>query len=116
MEWYLKAFANYFKIKGRSSRTEYWMFFLVNFIVALILSVLIVTLMRSANIDITNVARAYHIFALVPGLTVAIRRLHDSGRSGWWILLPLFNFFLLIAPGQIGENRFGNPPATTRQI
>ena len=56
----------------------------------------------------------YSLFILVPSIAVGVRRIHDSNKSGWWILLPFYNLYLLIRKGTDGENRFGpNPNGST---
>ncbi|WP_129690824.1 DUF805 domain-containing protein [Gottfriedia acidiceleris] len=112
MEWYLKVLKNYAVFNGRARRTEYWMFFLFNAIITIILSFL-------ENIgDITNVLTGiYGILTLLPSLAVGARRLHDSGKSGWWLLIGLIPFIgtiiLLIffcLDSEEGDNRFGANP------
>ena len=103
----------YAQFTGRSSRKEYWMFFLFTFGVSLILSFISPSLgMLGAIIHL--------IFALgiiVPSLAVAVRRLHDIGKSGWWIfisLVPLIGgiwFIVLMASNsQDGPNEYGPHP------
>jgi uncharacterized membrane protein YhaH (DUF805 family) len=112
VEWYLKVLKNYAVFNGRARRTEYWMFFLFNAIITIILSIL-------ENIgDITNVLTGiYGILTLLPSLAVGARRLHDSGKSGWWLLIGLIPFIgtiiLLIffcLDSEEGDNRFGANP------
>jgi uncharacterized membrane protein YhaH (DUF805 family) len=47
---------------------------------------------------------------LLPSLAVSVRRAHDSDKSGWWILVPIYNFLLMCFPGTVGPNRFGPDP------
>lgn len=84
MEWYLKAFKNYAVFKGRARRKEYWMFVLFNLIVAFVIG-LIETLIGISSI----LSTLYSLAVLLPGLSITVRRLHDTGRSGWWILIGL---------------------------
>ena len=112
MEWYLKVLKNYVVFNGRARRTEYWMFFLFNAIITIILSFL----QSIADIDkiLTGI---YGLLTLLPSLAVGARRLHDSGRSGWWLLIGIIPFIgtiiLLIffcLDSEEGENRFGANP------
>ncbi|WP_088067488.1 DUF805 domain-containing protein [Gottfriedia luciferensis] len=112
MEWYLKVIKNYAVFQGRARRKEYWMFYLFNAIIILILSIL----ENLANIDklITGI---YGLFVFLPNLAVGVRRLHDSGKSGWWILIgliPIIGTIILIIflclDSEDGENRFGFNP------
>ncbi|MFZ7120115.1 MAG: DUF805 domain-containing protein [Eubacteriaceae bacterium] len=84
MDWYLEVIRKYAVFNGRARRREYWMFWLVNLIIEIILGmfdVFIGTLGLLGTI--------YGLFIFLPGLTVTIRRLHDTDRSGWWILINL---------------------------
>ncbi|MDJ0708672.1 MAG: DUF805 domain-containing protein [Leptolyngbyaceae cyanobacterium MO_188.B28] len=94
MEWYLKVLRKYAVFGGRARRKEYWYFVLFNFIVALVLGVV-------DNVLGTNglLGFVYMLGVFIPGLAVAIRRLHDTGRSGWWLLIgfvPIIGFIVLI--------------------
>ncbi|QKE74960.1 DUF805 domain-containing protein [Arthrobacter citreus] len=112
MEWYLKVLKNYAVFNGRARRTEYWMFILFSAIITIILSIL----QSIAGID--NVLTGiYGLLTLLPNLAVGARRLHDSGKSGWWLLLCLIPFIgtiiLLVffcLDSEAGENRFGGNP------
>lgn len=112
MEWYLKVLKNYAVFSGRARRTEYWMFFLFNAIITIILSIL------QSIADIDNVLTGiYGLLTILPSLAVGARRLHDSGRSGWWLLLgiiPFIGTIILIIffclDSEEGDNRFGANP------
>ena len=100
------VFKQYFVFSGRACRSEFWWFFLFQFIIALILAFIIPVL--------------YWIYALgtlIPYLAVLVRRLHDTDRTGWWVLIvfvPIIGFIawlvFTISPGDRGENRFGPDP------
>lgn len=112
MEWYLKVLKNYAVFNGRARRTEYWMFFLFNAIITIILSIL------QSIADINNILTGiYGLLTILPSLAVGARRLHDSGRSGWWLLIGLIPFIgtiILIIffclDSEEGDNRFGANP------
>jgi len=102
MNWYLKAFRNKFNFSGRASRAEFWAFFLGNHLIGALLAILalasafgLIWVTDSKNLGTYLLALfagagAYMLFWLlmfVPTLAVVIRRLHDSGRSGKWLLL-----------------------------
>ncbi|MDR2651692.1 MAG: DUF805 domain-containing protein [Prevotellaceae bacterium] len=95
MEYYFKALRHYADFSGRASRKEYWMFFL--FYVISLFAVSLVGVLIGTAIN-KYIPQAYAILLLwlylyaiaVPFLAIAVRRLHDSGRSGWWMLLALF--------------------------
>ncbi|MHC0036285.1 DUF805 domain-containing protein [Pseudoneobacillus sp. C159] len=84
MEWYLKVMQNYVGFSGRARRKEYWMFYLVNLIISIILSIV------EWTIGLASVLTGlYSLVILLPSLAVTVRRLHDTNRSGWWILIVL---------------------------
>jgi uncharacterized membrane protein YhaH (DUF805 family) len=112
MDWYLKVVKNYVGFYGRASRKEYWMFILFNFIFALILS--IVENAIGLPYVLTTI---YYLALLLPSLAVSIRRLHDTGRSGWWVLIsliPLIGSIILIVffclESQETKNQHGPNP------
>ena len=93
------VYSNFANFKGRARRSEYWYFTLFNIIISFIP---IVCLLGIINI--------------IPGIAVCIRRLHDTGRRGWWLLLalvPIVNIILLVwycQDSQPGENQWGANP------
>ncbi|WP_424767616.1 DUF805 domain-containing protein [Paenibacillus sp. sgz302251] len=84
MEWYLKVLKNYVGFQGRARRKEYWMFVLFSFIISLVLT--IVEAVTGMPAVLTGL---YSLAILLPSLAVSVRRLHDTGRSGWWLLISL---------------------------
>lgn len=112
MNEYLNCWSKYAMFSGRSRRREYWLFVLINFMVCI--SARGVGDMIGAGVEISLV---YSLSAVIPSLAVAIRRLHDTGRSGWWWLInliPLFGGILLLLwlceDSQPGENEYGANP------
>ncbi len=107
----LVVFERYAVFEGRAGRAEYWWFFLANFLISLVLQ----GLGRGASI-LAIVSLIYSLALLIPGLAVAVRRLHDTNKSGWWILIslvPLVGIIVLIVflatDGDPGANQYGNP-------
>ena len=84
MNWYLVAFKKYAVFSGRAHRAEYWMFFLLNFIFLLVLH-MIEGISKGPGVF----SVLYSLGVLVPSIAVEVRRLHDTGRSGWWLLINL---------------------------
>lgn len=112
MNWYLAVLKNYAGFSGRARRTEYWMFFLINFIIVVVLDVIGVAIKLS-----TILGGVYSLLVLIPALAVGVRRLHDTGRSGWWLLIsliPVVGTIILIVflatDGQPGDNQYGSNP------
>ena len=107
MEWYIKVVRdNYANFKGRASRQEYWMFVLFNFIFLIALSFIEVFLFGLYSSILSNI---YYLAVLVPTIAVAVRRMHDTGKSGWFLLIPIYNLILAVTSGESGENQYGAP-------
>lgn len=121
MEWYLKVVRdNFANFEGRARRQEYWMFILFNFLIIIGLIVLTGILAAiSESLAMLGVI-IYIIYAfaiLIPNLAVVVRRLHDTGNSGWMILIsfvPLIGgiwlLVLMCTEGQAGSNQYGPDP------
>jgi len=93
------GFQNYTNFKGRASRAEYWWWALFTVILSILLS--------SISDSLGNLGS---LVTLLPSIAVAIRRVHDVDRAGWFILVPIYNLVLVLRRGDSGENRFGPPP------
>lgn len=112
MSWYVKALKSYATFTGRARRMEYWMFFLVNFLVSLALAVIEAILGGKGLL-----MGLYSLAVFLPSLAVSVRRLHDTNRSGWWLLIalvPLIGGIVLLVftfrDGQRGDNQYGPNP------
>ncbi len=110
-------FDKYAEFNGRASRREFWYFVLANFIISFVLGVVEGILSGSGNMTAmrrndSDLANIYSLIVLVPALAVAARRLHDIDKSGWWMLVPLYNLYLFFQRGHVGTNRFDTPSAT----
>ena len=107
MEWYIKVVRdNYANFKGRASRQEYWMFVLFNFIFLIALSFIEVFLFGLYSSILSNI---YYLAVLVPSIAVGVRRMHDTGKSGWFLLIPIYNLILAVTSGESGEKQYGAP-------
>ncbi|MCX7549610.1 DUF805 domain-containing protein [Xanthomarina sp. F2636L] len=115
MNWYLKVLKeHYADFNGRARRKEYWMFVLVNLIISWSLALLDYAVGSGIFSIISTI---YSLVIFVPSLAVAVRRLHDIGKSGWYyllILLPIIGWIWLIVlfatDSQPGPNKWGNNP------
>ncbi|MEU4271717.1 DUF805 domain-containing protein [Streptomyces sp. NPDC026092] len=112
MNWYLDVLKKYAVFTGRARRQEYWMFVLFN-----ILALIIVAVIDFAIGTYPLLYAIYALAVLLPGLGVTVRRLHDTGRSGWWILInlvPLVGGIILIVflatEGNQTDNAYGPNP------
>ena len=124
MNWYLHVLKNYATFSGRARRKEYWMFFLFNVLISLGLGVLdVVAGTYSVEYETGFFSGLYSLLVLIPGIAVGVRRLHDTNRSGWWILISLIPiigvlvlFVFMCLDSQLGTNRFGvNPKEAASQ-
>lgn len=116
MNWYLAVLKNYAGFSGRARRKEYWMFVLFNFIAAMVLMLL------GLAIDSQIPYIIYLLAVTVPTVAVAVRRLHDTGRSGWWFLItfvPLVGGIILLVfmclEGARDANEYGQNPKMAPQ-
>ena len=108
MEWYLKVVRdNYANFKGRASRQEYWMFYLFNALFAFTLSMIEGFTGIFGNNDESILANIYSLAVAIPSIAVGVRRMHDVGKSGWFLLIPIYNFILLVTDSESGENQYG---------
>jgi uncharacterized membrane protein YhaH (DUF805 family) len=110
------VFANYFNFKSRASRSEYWYYAL--FLLIAGLATLLIDFAILGPVDIGPVNVIFTLATMIPSLAVSVRRLHDIGRSGWFVLLgiiPLIGIILLIywwcQPSDPQPNKYGAPPA-----
>ncbi len=111
MKWYFKAFYEYFNFSGRARRKEFWVFMLFNVFLIWLLSMVDATFETQ---HFTTASYAYSLLVLIPSITVSIRRLHDSGKTGLNLLLifiPIIGWIwlliLLIMVGDPRTNRWG---------
>ncbi|WP_129307595.1 DUF805 domain-containing protein [Streptomyces sp. L2] len=111
MSWFLEALKKYAVFSGRARRKEYWMFVLFYSIIYAVVLGIGVAAKMPALIALPVLA------LLLPGWGVTVRRLHDTGRSGWWILLgivPLVGPIVLLVfsatEGEAGPNKYGPNP------
>lgn len=100
MHYYFDCFKKYATFSGRATRKEFWMFFLFNVIILMVLNA-IDTVMGTAvpEAGFGLLSGIYYLVILLPSLAVAVRRLHDIGNSGWWILIgiiPLIGAIVLL--------------------
>lgn len=104
MKYYLKVLQNYANFEGRARRKEYWMFVLFN----LIFTYSLLALDLYLQIGFLNLA--YSLALLVPSIAVGVRRMHDVGKNGWYILIPIYNLVLAVTEGDKGNNEYGSDP------
>lgn len=128
MEWMILPYRRYAEFTGRSRRKEYWMFVLFNVLVVVAISAVFgrtsytrVGMFASTWTDVSGpggiLIGLFRLASFIPGLAVAVRRLHDQDKSGWLLLLALIPFLgwfallvLMCLDGTRGPNRYGEDP------
>ena len=124
MNWYLEPLKKYATFNGRAIRREYWTFGLVNWLVSALLGVSVQVSAPALDVAAGDgpgplywiLSAAYWIFTaaiLIPSIAVSVRRLHDTDRSGWWLLIaliPVLGAIVLLIftlQGSKPENQYG---------
>ncbi len=118
MDWYLQVLKNYAVFDGRARRKEYWYFTLFNIIISFVLGFVDGILgSYSSETGFGLFSGIYSLAILIPSIAVSVRRLHDTERSGWWlliILIPLIGAIVLLVftvqDSQPGPNKYGENP------
>ena len=125
MEWMFMPLKRYAEFSGRSRRMEYWMFQLFLVIVYVVVMTLMMvvgggalmsggdpTALATAGGAVMIIGLLYLLIALamfIPTIAVTVRRLHDTNRSGWWILAPLIGYVIMFAGGAMVAASPENP-------
>ena len=118
MDWYLAVLKKYAQFSGRARRKEYWYFTLFNVIFSVVLSFVDgLTGTWNPESGVGLLSGIYSLAVLIPAIAVGVRRLHDTGRSAWWLLIlliPLVGVIIflvfMVLESQEGENQYGPSP------
>jgi len=122
MNWYLEAVKNKYAVfDGRAHRQEFWYFMLFYLLIYTALSLVDHVIGAVEEQTGTGLfSGLYALAMLVPSLAVGARRLHDTGRSGWWQLLSLIPIlgvliliFFFVQDSQPGDNQYGPNPKSS---
>lgn len=124
MNYYLKVLKQYADFNGRARRKEYWIYNIINSIIGGLLFFL--DYLLGTTIDFLDLGEGnslgilylvYALFVFIPGVAVAVRRLHDVGKSGWMLLIalipligPIWLLVLYLTNSNPGENKYGPNP------
>jgi uncharacterized membrane protein YhaH (DUF805 family) len=115
MNYYIEVLKKYAVFNGRAKREEYWMFVLFNFIIGLVFGLVFSIIGGDPKNNIFY--NLYALAILIPSIAVSVRRLHDTNRSGWWLLInfiPIVGFIVILvfmaSDSQPGENQYGPNP------
>ena len=104
MEWFLIVMKKYADFNGRARRKEYWMFFLFYMIIAFGVGFI------AGMIKVPLLSSVMMLVFIVPSIAVGVRRMHDVGKSGWFILIPIYSLILACTEGDKGPNEYGSDP------
>lgn len=117
MHWYLEVLRKYAVFSGRARRREFWMFALINLLISVVLSLVDVAIGTDYGSGYGILSTIYGLGVLIPSIAVGVRRLHDTGKTGWWILIglvPCIGFIVLLIfylqDGQRTSNQYGPDP------
>lgn len=123
MQDFVNAIKKSFDFKGRSRRREFWMFMLIASVLAGGLTIIETLLELQLAQDIGILSTIFALTIAAPTVSVTIRRLHDTGRSGWWSLLylvPVIGWITLIAftlfNSDLGANAYGKSPKAWNSV
>jgi uncharacterized membrane protein YhaH (DUF805 family) len=113
MNWYINAWKKYAVFGGRAGRQEYWYFVLFNILAYILLSIIAGIIGKIG----ASLLSLYAVAAFLPGLAASVRRLHDTNRSGWWLLIaaipgvgPIVLLVFLTQGSQPVVNQYGVIP------
>jgi len=111
MKWFIAAFKKYAVFTGRARRSEYWyftLFFIIIYVALIFVDVL--TGMYDVESGRGLTSTIFTLVALLPAIAVGVRRMHDIGKSGWYILIPIYSLVLTCTDGDKGPNKYGPDP------
>ncbi|MGB0937585.1 MAG: DUF805 domain-containing protein [Colwellia sp.] len=112
MEHFVTAVEKFADFNGRATRTAYWVYVLINILIQVVLALL--------GFDI--IAAIISLLLIIPSISVTARRLHDTGRSGWWQLIyfvPLIGLIVMIVflvQDSVDDNEYGPNPKTQSSV
>jgi len=117
VSWYIAVLKKYAVFSGRARRKEYWTFVLFNVIITVVLTMIEGVADSNSEGSQSTLATLYGLVVLTPSLAVGVRRLHDIGKSGWWMLIgliPIIGTIVLlifaVRDSQPADNQYGPNP------
>jgi uncharacterized membrane protein YhaH (DUF805 family) len=123
MNWYLEALRKYAVFEGRARRKEYWFFILFNVLISMVLGFVdrfIGNINPESGLGILS--GIYTLGVIIPGMAVSVRRLHDTGRSGWWLLITfvpvigaIIFFYFMVLDSDTESNEYGPSPKANEE-
>ena len=104
--YFVKVYKAYANFDGRARRSEYWYFTLFYYVFYIAL----MFMDSSIGSDLGVLTGIFALGSIVPAIAVSVRRMHDVGKSGWYILIPIYNLILACTAGETGTNQYGPDP------
>lgn len=104
INYYVEVLKKYAQFSGRSRRSEYWYFALGSLIISIVL------ILIGSAVGFPRLSNIYSLAVLIPSIAVGVRRMHDVDKSGWFILIPIYNLILACTDGTNGDNEYGPDP------
>ncbi|MDZ7933571.1 MAG: DUF805 domain-containing protein [Emticicia sp.] len=95
---------NYTNFEGRARRSEYWYFTLFSTIISWGLSY------AGIAMNFPWISVIYSLAIILPSIALTVRRMHDVGKSGWFMLIPIYNLILACTDSEVGQNQYGPNP------
>ncbi len=106
MNYYFDVLKKYARFSGRACRKEYWYFTIINIIIGFLIGFF----SGLFRVDNTLIVQIFSLAILLPSITVGARRVHDVGKNGWYILVPVYNIILFCTDSVRGDNAYGSNP------
>ena len=117
MDWYITVLQKYAQFSGRARRKEYWYFILINTLISIALTFVDgLTGTLDVETGVGVLSGIYSLAVLIPSFSVGFRRLHDTGRSAWWLLLffiPIIGWIVILiflVQDSQEDNQYGPSP------
>lgn len=114
MIYYFEVLKKYAVFDGRARRKEYWMFYLFNIFAIILLVFAEAVIGISSESGQSLLVSIYQLAVFIPSLAVAVRRMHDVNKSGWYLLIPVYNLILALTAGTKGDNKYGPDPKSVK--
>lgn len=106
---FVRTFKKAFNFKGRAQRMEYWFFSITCWAATGLLGIAASVLGGEHSLPAV-ISGIFTFITILPQIAVGVRRMHDTGRPGWWLVLPVFNVYFLLKSGDEGPNEYGEDP------
>lgn len=116
MDYYIEPLKKYADFHGRARRKEYWYFSLFNILIVFCLALIEGFFGLFPDAEESILGNIYYLTILLPSIAVGVRRMHDVGKSGWFILFPFYNLILACTDGTEGPNKYGPDPKGETRI